>query len=277
MQRRLGFALALLVGIPAVIILTQDLQIYPEIWVPSRPYTAPSDPSEATDFYLYAEDGVRIHCRRWAPRGEPQTPLRVAIFSHGNGGNLSGISVVPRWLAGQGIATYVYDYRGYGRSWGWPSEKGLYRDADAVWKEAVRRDGATPAQSLSIGHSLGGGPASYLAEKYDFAVLLTAATFPSLPERARLHPLFGPLAPFLWAEYPVRERISRLRATCLIVTHSRDDRTMPIAFAAQLRAAYRGSRPAFLVEDEASGHDGIVARAPELAGPLLPACFVPGP
>ena len=37
-----------------------------------------------------------------------------------------------------GLNVLAFDYRGYGRSTGSPTEKGLYRDADAVLAELAR-------------------------------------------------------------------------------------------------------------------------------------------
>jgi alpha-beta hydrolase superfamily lysophospholipase len=66
---------------------------------------------ERTDFVSF--DGARLPLRRWAPKGEPWA---VIVGLHGmndyaNAFHLAG----PRW-AKQGIATYAYDQRGFGRT-----------------------------------------------------------------------------------------------------------------------------------------------------------------
>ena len=40
-----------------------------------------------------------------------------------------------------GVAVFIFDYRGYGLSQGSPSEKGMYRDAEAAWAWASRAGG----------------------------------------------------------------------------------------------------------------------------------------
>lgn len=258
------------------VILTQDFQIYPEI--PLRltghagPYVQPPADANAVDYFLPTADGERIHVRRWAPTGPAALPIRTAILSHGNASTMDDWSTVPRWLASRGVATYIYDYRGYGLSSGWPSERGLYNDADAVWREAQIKDGANPQSTLAFGHSLGGGPASYLAEKHNLAVLVTAATFTSLPDRIARHPLFGRLSPFVWAQYPNRERVARLRDTCLIVLHARHDDGMPLSMAQELVHAYSGTRRALFAEAADAGHADILRHVPALAEPLLKSC-----
>lgn len=258
------------------VILTQDLQVFAELLYKftnqSGPYNPPKSGTDAADFFAPTSDGFEIHFRRWAPTVPPQSRLRAAILSQGNAGTMDDYYTIPKWLAGKGIATYVYDYRGYGRSTGWPSERGIYQDAEAIWSQAKSRDQATPATTLVFGHSLGGGPSSYLAEKYNLAVLITAATYTSVPDRAALHPFFGRLAPFVWTNFPNRERISHLRDTCLIVLHAHNDNTMPLTMARQLVDAYKGTNRAFFGEHPTAGHGDIVAVVPELAEPLLGQC-----
>jgi pimeloyl-ACP methyl ester carboxylesterase len=259
-----------------LIILTQDFQIFAELTHRlsgrSGPYQPPQPGSNAADFFATTADGFRIHFRRWAPSAPPSSKLRIAILSHGNAGTMDDYHTIPKWLASKGIATYVYDYRGYGLSTGWPSERGLYRDIEAIWHEAVQRDHATPQSTLAFGHSLGGGPSTYLAEKLNLAVLLTAATYTSVPERVALHPWFGALSPFVWTRFPNRERIASLRNTCLIVLHARNDDSMPLSMSRALLAAYSGTNRALFAEHPSATHASIVGFVPALADPLLSQC-----
>lgn len=259
-----------------VLVLSQDFLIYPELLSKltgqSRPYNPPRPGSNAADFFAKTNDGKRIHFRRWAPTAPPRSRLRAAILSHGNAGTMDGYDTIPRWLASEGIATYVYDYRGYGQSTGWPTERGIYQDAEAIWREAQARDRARPETTLVFGHSLGGGPSAYMAEKYNMAVLMTAATYTSVPDHAARRPFFALFAPFLWTNFPNRDRIGRLRDTCLIILHSRNDDIVPFDMSQRLLAAYRGTNRALFAEHPTAGHNDLVAHVPQLAAPLLPLC-----
>ena len=276
MLRLAASALGTVVAFLLFIILTQDLQIYAEVLFKltgrAGQYDPPKPGSNAADYFAQTAGGQRIHFRRWGPTGNSRTSLRTAIISHGNAGTMDDFHTIPKWLAAQGIAVYVYDYRGYGLSTGWPSERGLYQDVETIWREAQQRDTATPETTLLFGHSLGGGPATYLAEKIQTAVLLLASTYTSIPDRAALHPLFGRLAPFVWTKFPNRERIAHLRDTCLIVIHARNDDTMPYAMSLQLRDAYKGTNRALFAEHPTAGHADIIGEIPALAEPLLAQC-----
>jgi pimeloyl-ACP methyl ester carboxylesterase len=258
-----------------LIVITQDYQIFAErmlqVMGVRRNYIE-APPAAAEDFFVTASDGERISVRRWKATAPPSTRLRVAVLHHGNQGTMDGYRTVPEWLAKLGITSYVYDYRGYGRSSGAPSERGIYNDAEAVWAEVVRRDGAPAEQALSFAHSLGGGPASYLAARHQFGALLLTGTYTSVPEQARTHPLFGWLASFVRTEFPSREYVRMLGPTCLIVLHGGRDNSMPRWMSDQLVAAYRGRGAAFLASDPDATHDSIVGETPRLAGPLLAKC-----
>jgi fermentation-respiration switch protein FrsA (DUF1100 family) len=92
-----------------------------------------------------------------------------AVYFHGNGGNLSVWLPILAGVHASGLNVLAFDYRGYGRSTGKPTEQGLYRDAEAVidtlrrLREESRRGGEDPARRPIIywGRSLGGAIAAF--------------------------------------------------------------------------------------------------------------------
>src|SRR5215475_5090626 len=73
------------------------------------------------DVWITTVDGVRIH-GWYVPCDHPRA---VALFAHGNGGNLSHREDYYRELHKLGVAVLAFDYRGYGRSEGSPTEAGI--------------------------------------------------------------------------------------------------------------------------------------------------------
>ena len=61
-----------------------------------------------------------------------QGPRAHIVYFHGNGGNLSLWAPILVGIARQGYSVLAFDYRGYGNSTSYPSERGLYRDVEAV-------------------------------------------------------------------------------------------------------------------------------------------------
>ena len=87
----------------------------------------------AEDVWLRAADGVRLHAW-WIPAAG----ARVAtLYLHGNAGNLTHRADAMRAIPAAGCSLLMVDYRGYGRSEGSPSEKGLYADAEVGYQHLL--------------------------------------------------------------------------------------------------------------------------------------------
>ena len=80
------------------------------------------------------EDG-EVLAAWWMPHADARADV---LYFHGNGGNLSLWLPVLAGIHARGLNVLAFDYRGYGRSTGRPTELGLYRDAEAMVQE-VRR------------------------------------------------------------------------------------------------------------------------------------------
>ena len=84
----------------------------------------------------------------------PSPNARLSLlYCHGNGGDIRDwVHAAPPFVE-QGISFFVFDYRGYGRSEGFPSEKGLYLDGEAAWQWLLtqsEREGARDCQGKTL-------------------------------------------------------------------------------------------------------------------------------
>ena len=121
------------------------------------------------DVWIDSTDGVRLN--GWFAEPEGKAPRAVVLFTHGNGGNITSRRHVIRLFRDQMNATVlVFDYRGYGRSSGTPSERGILNDARAARKWLATRTGVRESDIVVVGHSLGGGVAVDLAARDGAAV-----------------------------------------------------------------------------------------------------------
>ncbi len=92
-------------------------------------WTEPED-LRADDVWLEAADGTRIHAW-WCPKSGSDGAI---LYAHGNGGNLSHRTRIYRELQSeQDLSVLAFDYKGYGKSGGKPSEAGCYAAADAAY------------------------------------------------------------------------------------------------------------------------------------------------
>jgi pimeloyl-ACP methyl ester carboxylesterase len=160
------------------------------------------------------------------PPGVPGNSGGVILFCHGNAGNVSQRIDSFEIFRELGFSTFIFDYRGYGKSEGKPSEKGTYRDAEGAWNYLVREKKVKPEEIIVFGRSLGGGIASYLAKKYQPRALIIESSFTAISDIARALVPTLPLKLLLRFKYNTRERLKDIHCPVLIV-HSPDDRTIP--------------------------------------------------
>lgn len=88
-----------------------------------------------------------------------------------------------------GANLLAVDYRGYGKSSGWPSEQGLYLDGRACIEYALSRRDIDPNKIVLFGHSMGGAVVIHLAAiadeaDYKIAAVIVENTFTTLPQAA---------------------------------------------------------------------------------------------
>jgi fermentation-respiration switch protein FrsA (DUF1100 family) len=162
-------------------------------------WVAPPD-RRIRDVELVAADGTGIHAW-WLP---VEGATGAVLYCHGNAGNLSyrGHAVV-QWAREMGESVLIFDYPGYGRSGGSPSEAGCYAAADAAYDWLTNQ--SIPAERvLLFGKSLGGAVATDLASRRPHRALVLAKTFPSAPAVAQR------IYPWLPAQLLMRNRFDSL-------------------------------------------------------------------
>ena len=90
----------------------------------------------------------------------------TVLFSHGNAEDLG---MIYEWFCEftreAQVNLLAYDYEGYGKASGSPSEQGCYEDVEAAWTFLTEVLHQKPENIILYGRSLGSGPSCYLAEK----------------------------------------------------------------------------------------------------------------
>jgi fermentation-respiration switch protein FrsA (DUF1100 family) len=151
----------------------------------------------------------------------------------------------------------LFDYRGYGRSSGRPSEAGTYRDARAALTCLLEQPGVDPGHVFYLGESLGGAVALDLALERPPAGLVLLSAFAGVRELGRLHYPFVPPA-LVPDAYPTLRRIHELHAPLLVLHGDRDD-IVPLS---QGRALFEAAaRPKRMHVFPGLGHNDLVPLA----------------
>lgn len=150
----------------------------------------------------------------------------VLLFCHGNAGNISHRLESISIFHNLGLSVLIFDYRGYGKSEGKPSEKGTYRDAESAWNYLVEVKQKSPDRIIVFGRSLGAAIAADIALKKIPAGLILESSFMSVPEMGKKHYPWIPVKYVSKFHYSTIDKILSITCPKLIV-HSPDDEIVP--------------------------------------------------
>lgn len=228
--------------IAAIMCLLENHLVY-------RPQTAadywenPTDPAiEEVTFPL--ADGTPIHA--WYL---PQPGSREAmLLCHGNGGNISGrSSSLLRFREFLGCSVLIFDYPGYGKSGGKPTEASCYESGDAVLKWLADAKHVPYERVIVYGESLGGGVAVEMARRHDHRALVLMKTFTSLPAIGQQRYPWLPVKWLMRNQMDNLAKIGELQRPVFIASAT-NDMTVPFEMGKQLFDAAREPKVFFTLE-----------------------------
>ena len=245
--------LTLVAGGYLIILLLMYLFQSAFIYFPTKSLTAsPADRGlEYEEVYLYTEDDLRLH-GWYIPAQDARGSV---LFFHGNAGNISGRLESIMIFNELRLNVFIFDYRGYGRSEGKPTEAGTYKDAIAAWRYLTEVQDENPRDIILFGRSLGGGVAAWLASEVDAGGVVLESTFTSTADlAAEIYP-FIPVRWLLRIHYPVIDYIDQIRMPVMIA-HSRGDEVIPFHHGRKLYEA--ASEPKYKMELQGGHNDGFI-------------------
>lgn len=187
-------------------------------------------PPAAEDVFFTAGDGTRLH-GWYAAQDDPSA---VILFAHGNAGNITHrADVLERLHRDLHCTVLVFDYRGYGKSEGSPSEAGVLADGRAARDWLAERAGTAPEDLVLMGRSLGTAVAVDLAAAGGACGLVLYSAFPSMPEVAARH---YPWLPVRWLMRTRFDSVSKIRRYHgpLLQVHGDDDEIITADLGRQL-------------------------------------------
>lgn len=204
-----------------------------QTFLPTRYPTGIWDPSvfglPYEDVWFESEDGVALH--GWWIR-HPKA-MATVVFCHGNSGSISdqiGVFLQMRRLR---VNIFAFDYRGYGRSAGSPSEQGLFQDVRAACDLVHRRWRVGFERMLLFGHSLGGAVAIDGAMHRPVAGLIVQSSFTQIRDMARHIFQDFPLHIIARNEFRSIEKVAELAMPKLFI-HGTEDGTIPLVIGESL-------------------------------------------
>ena len=202
------------------------------------------------DVWLANPDGTKIHAW-WYPPDRPDAG--AILLAHGNGGNLSHRSELALELRRTlGAGVLLFDYPGYGKSVGKPTEAGCYAAADAAY-EWLTGEAKIPSHRIIIlGESLGGGVAVHTAANHDCRALVLMFTFTTLPAAAKTHFRWLPTYWLMRNRFDNMAKIGSVKRPVFIM-HGTADEVIPYKQGEVLFAA--ANEPKEFLRLEGFGHN----------------------
>ena len=191
---------------------------------------------------------------------------RLVLYFHGTSGTMASgwrPDSYRSLYSADPINTHVlaFDYRGYGKSTGSPSEEGIITDAITIADWALRTAGIPPERIVVFGQSLGSAVAIALANELShrempvhFAGLVVTATFADIPQLtatyriggfipvlspvAKVKPLFAFFARQLSSTWDNTHRLGEFVKSAkrydITLLHAQDDTDIPMEHSVKL-------------------------------------------
>ncbi len=184
---------------------------------------------EFEDIYFFSSDGTELN--GWfVPAKESRLTV---LFCHGNAGNISHRIELIDLFCKLGLNVFIFDYRGYGRSHGSPSEGGLYLDAHAAYKYLIDNQHLDEGSIVVYGKSLGANVSIELCSKVRPAALISESAFTSALEMGKKLFPFLPIKWLITVKYDALSKIENITVPKLII-HSEDDEIIPFQHGRRL-------------------------------------------
>ena len=223
--------IGVLIAYLAAVWYGQRVMLFPAAWLPS-PVGVPR-----AEVVSLATTRDEPHALFLAPPDGTPEPFPLLVFAHGNG------ELADDWVdqfaevRGWGWGVLLFEYPGYGRRRGSPSEAAIRRAILEAWDWATHSPRIDSARIVVHGRSLGGAAAAYLAGERPVAGLILESAFTSIRPLA---------AKYLVPRWLVRDPFDNLRALRgytgpLLVVHGTADDLVPVEHGRLLSAAVPGA------------------------------------
>jgi hypothetical protein len=212
-------------------------------------------PSGVEEVFITTEDNVRLQ----AYFLKNSLSERILIFFHGNAGNICHrVSDIIN-LKDCGINVLAVSYRGYGKSSGTPSEKGIYADGAAALDYAMQTLGYSMENIIIFGRSIGSTVAVHISQYKEIAGLILITPLTSAKSQAKAQGL-GFLSFLAGDAFDNLSKISHIKCPLLVI-HGTDDQILSFSMG---KAIFdRATVEKQLVIIDGAGHNNLSQVDPE--------------
>lgn len=249
-------ALLALVFFVMLIVLLAGGFVQRAFFYPDRlTYGSPADQGVAFEEVLFSgEDGVHLHAWFLPAAADCRCEARGTVLHfHGNAQNISSHWEYSGWLVTRGFNVFIFDYKGYGKSEGKPSIKGLCADSRAALDYIRTRPDVDASKLLIFGQSLGGTNAIAAvvgSNRSGIRAIAIEATFYSYSSIA--HDKLPGAGWLVGDYYSAANNIAKLAPIPLLFIHGTNDGVISVNHTERLYAT--ASEPKRMLLIPGSGH-----------------------
>lgn len=207
------------------------------------------------EVFLTTPDGEKINGLFFSAQH-----TKVILYFHGNAGSLNSWQYVYEDFRVLGYNFFIIDYRGFGKSTGDISERGLYMDAQTAYEYLLGK-GFAANNIIVYGRSIGSGVAVNVAADKNINALILEA--PLISAKKIATEKFPYLFPSLYLKYKFDsiEKINNVKAPLLII-HGTRDTIIPAHHGQRLYEKFEGKKTMLLID---GGHHNDLSEFPEFS------------
>ena len=187
------------------------------------------DPWSAESVEFTAKDGTRLH--GWfipSATGPAENAIATVIHAHGNAGNMSAHWPLVSWLPERNFNVFMFDYRGFGKSKGRPSQAGLLDDTQSAINVVRHRSDVNPQRLVLFGQSIGGAnmvSALGNGDREGIRAVILDSTFASYSSIA--NQMIPGSGFFMDDSYNAERFIAEVSPIPVLIIHGKADRVIP--------------------------------------------------
>ena len=157
---------------------------------------------------------------------------KTLLFFHGNAGKLDNRVYKLNEISKLDINYLIVAYRGFSGNKGKPTEKGLYKDAEAA-KNWLNLKGIKDKNIILYGESLGTAIAVNLAKDNKFSGLILESPFTSMVSLAQMYYPYIPVKFLLKDKYESVKKLHLVKCPILIM-HGKEDQIVPFKMGVKM-------------------------------------------
>ena len=193
------------------------------------------------------EDGLELS--HFFFEGKKNLPL--ILYFHGNAGGINERAYKFDFLIERGYSVLFFEYRGYSKNPGSPSEKAFLKDAHHIFKWLKETKNRPPEEIILFGESIGSCVSIAAAAEHPVKGIILEGAPSSVREVGQYHYPFLPVRLLLRDTWDSMKRIKNVRSPFLFI-HSKNDKIVPFKFGKKLFDAAVSAKKAHWLE--VTGH-----------------------